>query len=349
MVALKVLMNIFSKSLLLFATFICKPAWSQVAKQTADQDPHTGEAFIFYIENDSRIIGGPGSDQAYSNGFKFSYIYAEDKIPEWARGTVKKIRFLEQEQEKAKVNFGVSFGQQIYTPNNTDLSSFISDDRPYAGWMYLGLAASFKEEKVGHFFELDIGAIGPSALGKEVQNNYHELIHEPRAEGWEHSLHDEPTLQLFYQRRTKSYATKNFDSFHYYGAGFGNVMIGAHVGIMVRGGINLLDDFGPSRPSATDGDSFVSPIINPKSNKKSYYGFAGIRGNALARNIFLDGNTFRDSHHVTKYPFTFETEFGAGLQILPLGVVWRFVTRSPEFKERSDFNSFASINVIYFL
>lgn len=37
------------------------------------------QAFALYIENDSRNIGGPGSDQAYSNGFKFSYIFAEKK------------------------------------------------------------------------------------------------------------------------------------------------------------------------------------------------------------------------------------------------------------------------------
>ncbi len=323
-------------------------AGAQEIKADKPSDETEGRAWAFYIENDSHNIGGPGSDQAYSNGFKFSYIFAENRAPRWAEKSTRALDFLDSNLNHAKMNFGLSVGQQIYTPNDTATSDLITDDRPYAGWLYLGLAASFKEENVGHFFELDLGVVGPSALGEQVQNNFHRLIQESPAEGWKNGLHDEPTVELLYQKRFKAWQKSQFDFVPYYGGAFGNVKVGVHVGALVRAGINLPDDFGPSRPSASDGDSFVAPNPSPESRQKSYYAFAGSRGNAVLHNIFLDGNTWQPSPHVKKYPLTFETEFGVGFQLLPYSVVWRFVTRSPEFEERSRVNSFASLNVMYF-
>ena len=114
-------------------------------------------------------------------------------------------------------------------------------------------------------------------------------------------------------------------------------------------GINLPDDFGPSRPSASDGDSFVSPINHALVKENGYYAFAGARGSAVARNIFLDGNTLQKSHRVHKKPFVFETEFGFGLLISPYSLVWRFVTHSVEFDEQTRLVSFASLNFVYSL
>ena len=127
----------------------------------------------------------------------------------------------------------------------------------------------------------------------------------------------------------------------------GNVLIGAHTGGLIRFGYNLPDDFGPTRPSATDGDSFVSPPSKDSKFRKSYYVFGGVRGNLVLRNIFLDGNSIRSSHRVTKLPFVHEWEFGTGLQIIPFVVVWSFVTRSPEFEQRKKYSSFASLNFTY--
>ena len=55
-----------------------------------------GEAFHFYLENDTRDIGGPGSDNAYSSGLKLSYVAAADQIPGWARPFVRRSEILQQ-------------------------------------------------------------------------------------------------------------------------------------------------------------------------------------------------------------------------------------------------------------
>ncbi len=313
----------------------------------ADIEGKDQDAYAFYLENDSKNIGGPGSDQAYTNGLKFSYIYAQGQIPKWATPILDRLHILDDKAKWAKINFGLSLGQQIFTPSDTQTTSLMLDDRPYTACLYLGFAISLKEKQVEHFIEIDLGIIGPGALGEQVQNGFHRIIGISEANGWKNGPKNEPTLQAFYQKRYKIVFNKIFDFVPYYGVGLGHVLIGGHSGGMIRlGGPNLPDDFGASRPSASDGNSFILASSSTDS-KFSYYFFIGARGNYVNRNIFLDGNTYRQSHSVKKNPFVFETEFGFGLHFHSLTWVWRLVTKSPEFNQRKEWGSFASIGFVY--
>lgn len=313
-----------------------------------------GESFTVYIENDTQRLGGPNSDQGYTSGIRFSYVYAEDKSPEWVPSLLGwSDFFLSEEYKKATTNYGISLAQQIYTPDNTDATELIKNDRPYAGWLYLGFTATMKTPTRSHSLEIDLGVVGPEAMGENVQNGFHRVIDVPPARGWDHQLATEPTLQLSYFQKVRTLETmvdgsRTFDLIPYAGASLGNVLIAYHMGAMVRLGVNLPDDFGPSRLSSADGDSILNIHIGNKEYSWRAYGFAGIRGNAVARNIFLDGNTFRDSHRVHKKNFTAETEVGYAVQISHWNYSWRFVTISPEFEEKNEFNSYASISLSYF-
>ncbi len=116
--------------------FISKNSFAQ--KSVAEGD----SAIALYIENDSPNMGGPGSDQAYTNGLKLSYIYANNQIPDWAEKPTQKLKFLGECIISSKVNYGLSIGHQIFGPNNTDCVELITADRPYAAWLYGGFAVS---------------------------------------------------------------------------------------------------------------------------------------------------------------------------------------------------------------
>lgn len=337
-----------------------KTVWAALAMATfgvsiafaQDEVPSSGRTFGVYVENDARVVGGPGSDQGYSSGIKFSYLSAEDRIPSWANPALSTMNILEQERRKSKSNFGFALGHQIYTPNNTTTSDFIPNDRPYAAWLYMAFSAHFKTPTHGHYWELALGVVGPEAMGPSVQNEFHRIIGSARVNGWEHQLGTEPTLQLSYQQRLKSFEvfqnrSRVFDVIPFYGAGLGNVLVAAHAGALVRIGYHLPDDLGPTRPSPTGGDIFISPKPTGPHSDWSFYGFAGARGHAIAHSIFLDGNTFRKSHSVKKYPFVGETEFGAAGELGNWNLIWRFVTKTPEFEEKSRFNSFGSMTLSY--
>jgi lipid A 3-O-deacylase len=311
-----------------------------------------GQAINVYIENDSRHLGGPGSDNEYSNGVRFSYVSANNNVPAWAEPVMGSSEQLTKVMKESESNFSISLAQQIYTPNDTQTSSLIVNDRPYAGWLYVGFAAHFKSVDFSQVLEADVGVVGPAAGGSTIQNGFHKIIGIDTTQGWGNQLNNEPTLQLSYQQRLKYLELHNetyqnyFDMIPYFGGALGNVFINVHIGGMLRLGTHLPNDFGPTRASSPEGDMFVEPG-HDKIQEISFYGFVGGRGEAVAHNIFLDGNTFTASHHVHKNPFVFETEFGFGAIWSHWGAVWQFVTRSPEFEETKAVNSFASISLSY--
>lgn len=317
----------------------------------ANTQAREGQSISVTIENDSKRIGGPGVDQAYSNGLHVSYVYARDQVPKWAPKSLAESQMLRDELHASTANFGLAFNHQIFTPNNIHVSSLQTGDRPYAAWLNVAFSILLKNPRRSQSIELSLGTIGPAALGEQTQNSFHRKIGTERAEGWGNQLRNEPTLQLSYQQRLRFIELRSksgtyFDLVPMIGAGLGNVLVGVHSGILARLGFDLPNDIGPSRPSGADSETFVAPVSN-QATHASYYIFAGVRGNAVARNIFLDGNTFQPSHHVTKYPFTFETEVGVATLIHPVGFVWRFVVRSPDFEENSGFNSFASVGFTF--
>lgn len=309
-----------------------------------------GRAFQLSIENDSHNLGGPGSDQAYTNGFKITSIYPSNEIPDWMKTSLELSDRIQKELKKSKFNFSLSLGQQLYTPQNISDKNLITNDRPYAAWLFLSTGAYMKNASHSHSIEVSLGVVGPEAMGEKVQNSFHSLIGTFPAKGWSNELKSEPTLQTHYQQRLiykkwkDQKSSSSLDILPFWGGSVGNVRLDAHLGSMVRWGYNVPDDFGPARPSAHEGHSFVKPSAD-LSKKYSLYGFAAQRASFVARDIFLDGNTFRSSYRVKKYPVVTETELGAVTHYQAYSAVWRFVVRSPEFEEKSRFNSFASVTL----
>jgi hypothetical protein len=74
-----------------------------------------------------------------------------------------------------------------------------------------------------------------------------------------------------------------------------------------------------------------------------WYLFAGIEGRAVARNIFLDGNTFRDSRNVDKEPLVGDLQYGIAITWRNLRLGYTHVLRTREFKgqggRRDDFGA----------
>lgn len=310
-----------------------------------------GEAFSLNIENDTNKIGGPSRDDGYTNGIKFSYQFAQEKTPKWAPHLSKLANYIYNTPPEA-TNFGLSLSHKMFTPRDYSTTEFQKDDRPYAAWLSLAASVNTKTDKRSDSLEVSVGTIGPYAFGEQVQNNFHDLIDVPRAYGWSHQLYNEPTLQINYttKRRFVDYfAAKNrmFDVIPFAGVSAGNVLIGANLGVIGRIGYNIPNDFGPTRASSTDGEMVQDPKENTSKKFRTYL-FGSLRGKAIARDIFLDGNTAGGSHSVTKRNYVAETEFGFGLHYARYALIWRYVTVSPEFDEQARYQSFASINLSYF-
>jgi hypothetical protein len=89
--------------------------------------------FNFLWEND--VIAG--TDRHYTNGFEFSYLSIEDHLWDWFRSGSAMLPGVSGEDH---LRVGLSLGQSIFTPDDTEAVQPLPDQRPYAGWLYAGVA-----------------------------------------------------------------------------------------------------------------------------------------------------------------------------------------------------------------
>jgi hypothetical protein len=92
----------------------------------------------------------------------------------------------------------------------------------------------------------------------------------------------------------------------------GNVLTYADVGALLRIGKNLHGDYGPARirPALSGTDYFDASQFD---GTWGFYLYAGAQGRAVGHNIFLDGNTVRQSPSVTRR--TFVADFQGGFAV----------------------------------
>jgi lipid A 3-O-deacylase len=327
------------------------PAWSQ----TASEAPL--KSFTLYWENDSVT----GADQDYSNGLKLTWSqpYQGDarshgglKLKDWA---FRLLPFLSApDASKATAS---SIGQFIYTPKNTERSDLIVNDRPYAGYTFLGFGFISKTDDVRHFWEIDLGVVGPLSLAEETQNGFHDLIRVHHAEGWDHQLGNEPGLEAVYEVKWQYGTGKNryglgADLIPHLGFAIGNIAIAAKTGVELRFGWFMPEDFGncPIR-SACEAGLVTSdqPGVPTGASRKNFgfHFFTAVEGRAVLRDIFLDGNTFRDSHRVDKEIYVGDLMGGIAMNYGRVKASYAIVLRSPEFKQRKDNHAFGTITLSY--
>jgi hypothetical protein len=296
-------------------------------------------------ENDSLYFN---SDKHYTQGLRFSYLGpALDPQSEWDTpfdflAGIPTVFTPSRVGEHRQRRYAVFVGQSIFTPKDLRRSPPDPTDRPYAGWLYGGI--SLLQEADQHVLEnveLDIGIVGPAALGQPVQNDWHQLIGARTARGWGSQIHDEPGLMLTYERAWRERIwgrDSGIDVIPGAGATVGNVFTYGQVGALLRIGTGLAVDYGPVRirPALSGTDFFASGRARDKSG---YYVFAGVQARIVGRNLFLDGNSFQSSPGVDKKPLV--ADFQAGFSLFwsdAARLDFSVVERTEEFKGQRHFD-----------
>jgi len=214
-------------------------------------------------------------------------------------------------------------GQSIFTPKNLDIRPPDARDRPYAGWLYGGI--SLLQESGGNQLEnleIELGVVGPGALGKQTQNDFHQFIGIHQAQGWSSQIQHEVGGVLSYERAWRiplpflswldNGSENGVDVVPQLGGSGGNVFTYGEAGGMLRIGRHLEADYGPVRiRPALSGTDYFNPAA--LDDEWGFYVFAGVQGRVVARNIFLDGNDFRQSNNVTHKTLVADLQTGASI------------------------------------
>ena len=196
--------------------------------------------------------------------------------------------------------------------------------------------------------QLTVGVVGPDSLAENSQNFVHDIIHDRDAMGWGTQLHNEVGVILNYERAFKvippqSFLGGTFDLEPHYGVAVGNVYDYANVGAMARFGINLPKDYGPMRiQPSLPGSDYFEPIAGFGA-----YVFAGVDGRAIARNLFLDGNTFESSRSVRKMNLVGDFTFGAAVTFDSFRLAFTRVIRSREYKTQTSQDQFGAVDLTF--
>ncbi len=296
--------------------------------------------FTFVWENDYFA----NTDRNYTNGIRLSYLSgfkAPEGVSRWVADSLLGVG------EAAGVRRGFALGHSIFTPQDTEASALLPDQHPYAGWLYGEYSVVVEQTDIIDQFTLQAGVIGPSAGGEFVQNNWHDLIGGEAVNGWDNQLRDEPGVVISYDRKLRALFKSNgdglgFDATPSYGASFGNVYTNARVGLMVRIGSDLRNDYGPPRvrPSLAGGGYF-----SPR-DRFSWYVFAGAEGRAVAHDIFLEGSLFRDNDlAVDNNILVGDFQAGLVMQVRRVQVAYTSVFRTREFKTQQGAQQFGAVSL----
>lgn len=297
----------------LIALALMLPASVAFAEATL---PAGSEVQVF-IENDMLAR----TDRYYTNGMKIGLGAPLAALQLPAKSLLDWIA-----PEKDHINLGLFVGQNMYTPRKITVAAPQPDDRPWAAWLYLGGVAQRALGNRLDTAEVDVGVVGPAALGRQVQSDWHRLIGSPQPQGWANQIPNEVGFLVSYLQKRR-YGSDVMDIVPHAGVTFGTVMTLARAGAMVRVGRNL-SGFGPD--TVEPGGAMLQNTRRASAGSvagSEWYGFAGFDQRLVVRNIFLDGAMFHDGPSVGRRPHVYDLTAGFVLRIerwrLSLTRVWR--------------------------
>lgn len=311
------------------------------------------DVYNLYYENDLFA----GTDNNYTSGLKLSWIsanlqdYTHDAcLPHWIRQLNQYSEMIQPGPFDSR-NMVVSFGQNIYTPSDKTRTDLIKDDRPYAGWLYMGFAYNARSSTQMDTTELDIGMVGPASLARQSQNFVHKVRGFSRWQGWDNQLDNELGIQVVKERKNRIFEWRQpdgleMDAITHYGFSAGNVKTYINGGLEMRIGSFLPNDFGTSPiRAAGDSNAPLSPSASRRMSRQGIYTFVSVDARAVARNIFLDGNTFSDSHSVDKKYLVGDIAAGIAWQWVGGRITYAQYWRSKEFRQQKDAQSYGSLTL----
>ncbi len=323
-------MNFRRSALCVLALSMIVALHGRAVAQTAGDpgpSPHNdGWRTTILEENDSLYFN---SDKHYTQGLRLSLLSPVLQPNGWTDDVFQLVGkiptvFVNPNQTTSPVRRRIAWvlGQSIFTPKNLDIKPPARSDRPYAGWLYFGPSLLQETGNQLENIELDLGVVGPGAFGRQIQNDWHQFMGIHQARGWSNQIQNEPGGVLAYDRYWRigvpfvhwesGGVQDGVDIVPTAGGAVGNVFDYAQIGAQLRIGHHLETDYGPVRirPSLSGTDYFNGAHLG---DDIGWYFFAGAAGRAVARNIFLDGNSFRTSAHVEHKTFVGDLQAGASV------------------------------------
>lgn len=324
-----------------------------------DDDVDRDWTMNVYFDNDLFT----NTDQQYTNGVRASWISPEldnfiddDALAPWQQNMSRYLTLLDPTPENfgevVSRRFVFSIGQQMFTPADRDRKTLDPDDRPYAGWLYAGFGYNTATRDKMNLLEVNLGMVGPASLAEQSQDFIHDLRGFEKFKGWDNQLHNEPGLQVVFERNQRLFRHRlsrhlSQDLIGHVGGSLGNVATYVNGGAEYRIGWNLPHDFGTARLRPAGDTSEPLPGDPRLHNEWGIHAFISLDGRWVMHDIFLDGNTFRDSPSVSKEPLVGEAAYGIAATYDHWKFSFAHVYESKQFRKQPGGHNYGAIAVSY--
>ena len=266
-------------------------------------------------------------DDEYTSGVHLSYDGGD--APWWARRILGGLQPCTS-QSTACRSSGFEIGQDIYTPFVPTNGAAAPNDRPNAGWLYASQTAQSLTADRSDALTLTLGVTGPPSLAQLTQHVAHDAGPAfNRPTDWSRQIAFEPGVMVRYEHDAR-FATPadlpfGVELVPRAGASLGNVLTAADAGARVRFGWRMSHPWLP--PTRDVGFDFL----------------CGVSAQAVAHNLFLDGNTFENGPRVGHEALVESGEVGFEFHARGIALGYRAVSDSREYAAGPKWHPWGSL------
>ncbi len=334
---------------LLAATALDSAAQTPAAQPAPSTSPqlqdHRQTTFVGYTENDD-WPPDTGTDKNYTNALRVTLEYnfdmwrLEKRLPKLFGWIPKYVdcSTVAPEDNPALKCVSSSWhvvGQQFYTPDDISIPELIPDDRPYAGWLFLG--GSWKASTSSTLVQTDvhIGVTGKASFSREVQTKWHKIVGAQKPMGWDNQIGNRIGVVVGHNRKWAFDGTygsqkekKWLEFVPIVGATAGNIMTDAYVGARLKVGFNVTRDWADTGLAPRLG----TPLLGDASDTGPFeiYLVVDGQGRALAYNAFIDA---APNHELDRRYLVADGGYGIGIRFKRFSLSYRIAFVTPEYDQ----------------
>lgn len=309
---------------IIFAFIACLYALNVTAQNFKNE-------FGFKSDNDAYLWYG--QDRYYTNGLFINFRHAlnQQKIGD----------------KLEKITYEISAGQKMYNASSGQRPDPATHDRPFAGYLYGGIGASFFTKKEAAIkTNLEIGTVGPGAFGEDVQKLLHSIVGFYEIKGWDYQIKDDFAINLTAQytkllhRSANNKVDFSFDGY----LNLGTTFSGAGAGILLRtGNINQLFN------SVSTNSLISNNSKTDKLTKNEFFFYAKPQINYVAYDATVSGSFSNNNSPITfgTKPIVFAQLLGFNYSSPRFTIDYSLLFKSTEIKSNARAHQFGSISMYY--
>ncbi len=288
----------------------------------------------FKSDNDSYLA--IKQDRYYTNGIEFFFIHA------------LKNNQNNDSTQLLKTIWGVNVGQKIFNAYAGKTFEIQNVDRPITGYLYASAYMQWllKNETVFKA-ELQLGTIGPNALGKETQEFIHNTFKFYKPVGWQFELTNAfganinlDYLKLLYRTKNKKTDFSLPLKLH-----LGNNFTGINAAVLFRTGrFNALNN-----STATQSNVANNSKANLVKNKEIYF-YLRPSFSVVLYDATIQGGLFLANKGPVTYkpkPLVFVHEVGLNYAVNRFNLNLAFIFKSREIESTATVHKYGSIGLGY--